>query len=68
MRRAPKSSIYRNEVTSCAVAAVLEAVAAIESGRSAPQPMDTPALLRADKLGDELDPVSFGLQYLNTMT
>ncbi|MET4236015.1 methionyl-tRNA formyltransferase [Bradyrhizobium sp. LA6.10] len=41
MRRAPKSSIYRNEVTSCAVAAVLEAVAAIESGRPAPQPMDT---------------------------
>ncbi|WFT96885.1 hypothetical protein QA633_07320 [Bradyrhizobium barranii] len=30
MRRAPKSSIYRNEVTSCAVAAVLEAVAAID--------------------------------------
>lgn len=40
MRRAAKSSIYRNEVTCCAVAAVLEAVAAIESGRPAPQPMD----------------------------
>ena len=39
MRRAAKSSIYRNEVTSCAVAAVLEAVAAIEAGRDAPQPM-----------------------------
>ncbi|MBB4371724.1 putative two-component system hydrogenase maturation factor HypX/HoxX [Bradyrhizobium sp. cir1] len=39
MRRAPKSSIYRNEVTSCAVAAVLDAIAAIESGRAAPQPM-----------------------------
>jgi putative two-component system hydrogenase maturation factor HypX/HoxX len=40
MRRAAKSSIYRNEVTCCAVAAVLEAIAAVESGRPAPQPMD----------------------------
>jgi putative two-component system hydrogenase maturation factor HypX/HoxX len=39
MRRAAKSSIYRNEVTSCAVEAVLEAVAAIEAGRPTPQPM-----------------------------
>ena len=39
MRRAPKSSIYRNEVTSCAVGAVLEAIAAIETGRPTPQPM-----------------------------
>ncbi|PJG53432.1 hydrogenase maturation protein [Bradyrhizobium forestalis] len=39
MRRAAKSSIYRSEVTSCAVAAVLEAVDAIESGRATPQPM-----------------------------
>ncbi|MBR0781043.1 hydrogenase maturation protein [Bradyrhizobium iriomotense] len=39
MRRAPKSSIYRNEVTSCAVAAVLDAIAAIESECAAPQPM-----------------------------
>ncbi|MDA9389895.1 hydrogenase maturation protein [Bradyrhizobium sp. CCBAU 45394] len=39
MRRAAKSSIYRNELTSCAVAAVLEAVAAIEAGQAAPQPM-----------------------------
>ncbi|MGX4769222.1 hydrogenase maturation protein [Bradyrhizobium guangdongense] len=39
MRRAAKSSLYRSEVTSCAVAAVLEAVAAIESGRATPRPM-----------------------------
>ncbi|GAB9247565.1 hydrogenase maturation protein [Bradyrhizobium diazoefficiens] len=39
MRCAAKSSIYRNELTSCAVAAVLEAVAAIEAGQAAPQPM-----------------------------
>ncbi|PDT64318.1 hydrogenase maturation protein [Bradyrhizobium ottawaense] len=39
MRRAAKSSIYRNEVTSSAVAAVLEAIAAIEAGGPAPQPM-----------------------------
>ncbi|SFI17280.1 hydrogenase maturation protein [Bradyrhizobium sp. cf659] len=39
MRRAAKSSIYRNEVTSCAVEAVLEAIEAIEAGRAAPQPM-----------------------------
>ncbi|MBR1131886.1 hydrogenase maturation protein [Bradyrhizobium iriomotense] len=39
MRRAAKSSIYRNEVTSGAVEAVLEAVAAIEAGRAAPLPM-----------------------------
>ncbi|MGL9622920.1 hydrogenase maturation protein [Bradyrhizobium sp. U531] len=40
MRRAAKSSIYRNEVTSCAVAAVLEAIDAIEAGGVTPQPMD----------------------------
>ncbi|WP_246667186.1 formyltransferase family protein [Bradyrhizobium sp. UNPA324] len=39
MRRAAKSSVYRNEVTQCAVEAVLEAVAAIEAGRPTPQPM-----------------------------
>lgn len=39
MRRAAKSSIYRNEVTSCAVQAVLEAIAAIEAGRGTPAPM-----------------------------
>jgi len=39
MRRAAKSSLYRSEVTSCAVAAVLEAVAAIESGQATPRPM-----------------------------
>lgn len=39
MRRAAKSSIYRNEVTSCAVEAVLEAIDAIASGRPTPQPM-----------------------------
>lgn len=39
MRRAPKSSIYRNEVTSCAVESVLEAIDAIEAGCPTPQPM-----------------------------
>ncbi len=39
MRRAAKSSIYRKEVTSYAVEAVLEAIEAIEAGRAAPQPM-----------------------------
>lgn len=39
MRPAAKSSIYRNEVTSCAVEAVLEAVAAIEAGQPTPVPM-----------------------------
>lgn len=39
MRPAAKSSIYRNEVTSCAVEAVLEAVAAIEATTAAPQPL-----------------------------
>jgi len=39
MRRAAKSSIYRNEVTSGAVGAVLEAVAAIEAGQPTPAPM-----------------------------
>ncbi|PDT91066.1 hydrogenase maturation protein [Bradyrhizobium sp. Y36] len=39
MRRAAKSSIYRNEVTSCAVEAVLEAIEAIAAGRPTPQPM-----------------------------
>lgn len=39
MRRAAKSSIYRNEVTSYAVEAVLEAIAAIEAGHQAPAPM-----------------------------
>ena len=39
MRRAAKSSLYRNEVTSCAVEAVLEAIAAIQAGRATPQPM-----------------------------
>lgn len=39
MRRAAKSSIYRNEVTSCAVEAVLEAIDAIKTGRTTPQPM-----------------------------
>ncbi|WP_354107772.1 formyltransferase family protein [Bradyrhizobium sp. LB14.3] len=39
MRRAAKSSIYRNEVTSYAVEAVLEAIAAIEAGHEAPAPM-----------------------------
>jgi putative two-component system hydrogenase maturation factor HypX/HoxX len=39
MRRAAKSSIYRNEVTVHAVDAVLEAVAAIEAGQATPAPM-----------------------------
>ncbi|WP_128929528.1 hydrogenase maturation protein [Bradyrhizobium guangxiense] len=39
MRCAAKSSIYRNEVTTCAVAAVLEAIAAIEAGQPTPSPM-----------------------------
>jgi putative two-component system protein, hydrogenase maturation factor HypX/HoxX len=39
MRQAAKSSIYRNEVTSCAVEAVLDAIGAIEAGRNAPAPM-----------------------------
>lgn len=39
MRHAAKSSIYRNEVTSCAVEAVLEAIAAIEAGQAAPAPL-----------------------------
>jgi putative two-component system protein, hydrogenase maturation factor HypX/HoxX len=39
MRPATKSSIYRHEVTSCAVEAVLEALAAIEAGRPTPPPM-----------------------------
>ncbi|MDD1526622.1 hydrogenase maturation protein [Bradyrhizobium sp. WBOS7] len=39
MRRAAKSSIYRNEVTQCAVEAVLEALDAIAAGRPTPQPM-----------------------------
>lgn len=39
MRRAAKSSIYRNQVTSYAVEAVLEAIAAIEAGHEAPAPM-----------------------------
>lgn len=39
MRRAAKSSIYRNEVTSYALEAVLEAIAAIEAGHEAPAPM-----------------------------
>ncbi|MGY3361988.1 hypothetical protein ACVWZK_008651 [Bradyrhizobium sp. GM0.4] len=39
MRRAAKSTIYRNEVTSYAVEAVLEAIAAIEAGHEAPAPM-----------------------------
>jgi len=39
MRRVAKSSVYRNEVTSCAVGAVLEAIDSIQSGRTPPQPM-----------------------------
>ncbi|MBC9876819.1 hydrogenase maturation protein [Bradyrhizobium sp. INPA01-394B] len=39
MRNAAKSSIYRNEVTACAVEAVLDAIDAIESGHATPQPM-----------------------------
>ncbi|MFZ5714241.1 MAG: hydrogenase maturation protein [Bradyrhizobium sp.] len=39
MRRATKSSIYRREVTTGAVEAVLEAIDAIEAGRPTPQPM-----------------------------
>lgn len=39
MRRAAKSSIYRNEVTSSAVEAVLEAIDAITAGRTTPRPM-----------------------------
>jgi len=39
MRRAAKSSLYRREVTEGAVQAVMEAIAAIEAGRSAPEPM-----------------------------
>ncbi|WP_025035370.1 hydrogenase maturation protein [Bradyrhizobium sp. DOA9] len=39
LRRAAKSSIYRNEVTSGAVDAVLEAIAAIEAGQPTPHPM-----------------------------
>lgn len=39
MRSASKSSIYRNEVTSYAVEAVLQSVGAIEAGRPTPQPM-----------------------------
>jgi putative two-component system hydrogenase maturation factor HypX/HoxX len=39
LRPAAKSSIYRHEVTSHAVEAVLEAIDAIEVGRPTPQPM-----------------------------
>ncbi len=39
MRCAAKSSIYRKEVTTGAVEAVLEAIDAIEAGRPTPQPM-----------------------------
>jgi putative two-component system hydrogenase maturation factor HypX/HoxX len=39
LRRAAKSTIYRNEVTSSAVEAVLEAIAATEGGRPTPRPM-----------------------------
>jgi putative two-component system protein, hydrogenase maturation factor HypX/HoxX len=39
MRRAAKSGIYRNEMTQHAVAALMQAVAAIEVGQPAPEPM-----------------------------
>ncbi|MDD5240222.1 MAG: hydrogenase maturation protein [Sulfuricella sp.] len=40
MRAASKSSLYRNEVTEAAVAAVLEAVTKFESGDFVPEPLD----------------------------
>ena len=40
MRLAPKSSLYRFEVTDAAVAAVLEAVARFEHGNFRPEPLD----------------------------
>lgn len=46
MRRAAKSSIYRNEVTSYALEAVLEAIAAIEAGHEAPAPMASDPRMR----------------------
>lgn len=39
MRRAAKSSLYRREIATHAVDAVMEAIAAIEAGRAAPAPM-----------------------------
>ena len=38
MRAATKSSIYRNEVTEAAVAAVMEAIGELEAGRFEPEP------------------------------
>ncbi|MGE5027545.1 MAG: hydrogenase maturation protein [Betaproteobacteria bacterium] len=40
MRAASKSSLYRNEVTEAAVAAVLKAVTKFETGGFAPEPLD----------------------------
>ncbi len=40
MRQASKASLYRNEVTEAAVAAVLEAVGKFEAGDVAPEPLD----------------------------
>ena len=45
MRAASKGSLYRNEVTEAAVAAVLEAVAKFEAGGFVPEPLD-PSRLR----------------------
>lgn len=46
MRRAAKSSLYRQEVTRHAVPAVMEAIAAIAAGRPTPDPMrgDDPSI------------------------
>ena len=58
MRPASKSSLYRNEVTEAAVAAVLAAVDAIADGRSEPVPFDwsrdswQPAVRQADRTID----------------
>ncbi len=48
MRAASKSSLYRNEVTQAAVAAVLEATEKFERGGFTPEPLDTS---RADVRG-----------------
>ncbi len=40
MREAPKSSIYRHEVTEAAVVAVVDAIRRIEGGTAAPEPLD----------------------------
>ncbi|MCW8883924.1 MAG: hydrogenase maturation protein, partial [Motiliproteus sp.] len=40
MRKASKSSLYRNEITEAALKGVLETIAKVESGSAQPQPLD----------------------------